>query len=485
MDRQIRIMGVVLASLFALLFLQLNNVQVLQAKKLSNDPANPRVASRLFDRPRGDIVTADGVLLVHSVHLKEGYQREYPHGPLFADITGYFSLVYGTWGVESSYNGFLTTHQQPIRNLDDLITAGSGADDVTLTINSVLQQTAANDLGVHTGAVVALNPKTGAIYAMYSSPSYDPNALSSLNTASEVHAWNALEPRSPSSPLLDRAFRQTYAPGSTFKIITSSAVYDHDPQLATQSFPYLSGLKLPDTDKVLSNYAGETCGGTLPTLLAVSCDSGFGQIGLDLGAANLVGEAEAFGFNQVPPLDLPGAVASRIPPASAFANNLPGLAYSAIGQENVSATPLEMALATSAIANNGVIMAPHVMAEVRDPQGRLVKAYHPHAWLRATSPATAQAVTTLMEGVVANGTASNIAIPGLLIAAKTGTAQTSQTAGSNNWLVAFAPADDPTFVVAAAVPAQAGLPLDTTGSEVAGPIVKSMIEQAMALGIVR
>ncbi len=486
MNRQIRKMGIVLALLFSLLFLQLNNIQVLQAHKLANAPANPRVASRLYDQPRGDVSTADGVVIARSVPTHDIYHflRQYPNGPLYADITGYFSLIYGTWGVESSYDSYLTSHIQPVRNLSDVITAGSGPDDITLTIDSVLQGEARSALGGETGAVVALDPRTGAILAMYANPTYDPNALASHNREAVMSAWKS-NIANPSNPMLDRAYRRSYAPGSTFKIIDSSAVYDHDPSLATKSYPYLTALTLPDTNKKLSNYAGELCGGTLPTLLAVSCDSGFGQIGLDLGASNLVTEAESFGFNKVPPLDLPGAAASTIPAASAFARNLPGLAYSAIGQEDVQATCLGMALATAGIADHGVIMAPHVMSQIRNPQGRLVKSYAPHPWLTATSAATASAVTALMVGVVQHGTASNVAIPGIQVAAKTGTAQTSTSSGSNNWLEAFAPASNPSLVVVVVVPAQTGLPLDTTGSEIAGPIVASMFRAAIQEGRVK
>ena len=486
MERQIRRMGIVLAGLFAILFLQINNIQVLQASKLSNSTSNPRVALRLYNQTRGAIQTSDGTVIADSVasHDRYNFLRQYPQGPLYAEITGYFSLVYGTWGVENTYNKYLISHQNPVKNLSDLVTSNNGPDDLTLTVNSAMQQAAATALKGNVGAVVALNPKTGAILALYGNPTYDPNALASHNVNDVLKAWKA-NLANPSNPMLDRAYRRSYAPGSTFKVITSSAVYDHDPQLATKVYPQLSQLTLPNTNKTLSNFAHEVCGGTLPTLMAVSCDSGFGQIGLDLGAANLVSEAEAFGFNKTPPFDLPGAAISSIPSAASFAQNLPGVAYSAIGQEDVQATALGMALVTSAIADGGTIMTPHVMSEIRDTQGNLIEAYNPHPWLTATSSATASAVSSLMVGVVQGGTASNIAIPGITLGAKTGTAQTQVGAGSNNWLEAFGPAENPSIVVVATVPAQSGLPIDTTGSQIAGPIVKAMLEAAIQQGLLK
>ncbi len=486
MDRQIRIMGVALAVLFLVLFVQLNNLQVLQAKKLSTAPQNPRVATRMYDQSRGTVQIANGTVIAESVpsHDRYKYQRVYPLGDLYADITGYFSIVYGTWGVENSYNQYLISHDQKITSLSQLITSTSGPDDVTLTVNGALQAQAQASLGSEIGAVVALDPRNGDILALYSSPSYDPNLLATNNVTAEVSQWKK-NLANPTKPMLDRAIQRSYFPGSTFKEITASAVYDHDPQLATKSFPDYSQIPLPDSNKYLSNYDKEVCGGTLPVLMQVSCDTGFGLIGLALGASNLASEAQAFGFNQVPPIDIPGAAASSFPPASSFARNIPGIAYSAIGQENVQATALGMALATSAIADGGTIMTPHVMSEITGPQGNLVKEYKPSTWLTATSPATAAQVTSLMVGVVNGGTASNIAIPGLEIAAKTGTAQTGVPGRLNNWMEAFAPAQNPSIVIVAVVPAQAGLPVHSTGSQQAGPIVKAMFETAISQGLLR
>ncbi len=490
MGRRIRILGLFLALLFGLLFVQLNRIQVVEASKLANAPGNSRNVTNQFSTPRGAILTADGAVVADTIPSNDvyHYQRNYPNGKLYADISGYDSIIYGLDGVEAYYNKYLQSHSLPITSFSSLINPKVGADNVVLTISSKLQQTAQSAFGSLRGAAVAIDPSTGAILAMYSNPSYDPNLLASPSGTTETNAWQSYL-KDPAQPMLARAYRRSYPPGSTFKVITSSAVFDHDPALAVKNYPYETQIPLPDTTNVLANYAHESCGGTIPSLLAVSCDTGFASIGLDLGASNLAREATAFGFGQVPPIDLYGAAASQFPSAASFATRLPTLAYAAIGQYNVQATPLQMALVAAGIANKGVIMAPHVMKEITDSQARVVSTYADHTWLVATSPSTAASVTTLMEGVVTHGTAAGIALPGIAIAAKTGTAQVNLSAanqaspnGNDNWMIAFAPAQNPTIAVAVVVPAQPGINSGSTGAQYAGPIVKAILSAALGVG---
>jgi peptidoglycan glycosyltransferase len=474
---------------FSLLFLQLNNLQVLQAQKLSNANGNNNQITKEFSLPRGAILTADGKVIADTVSAKNvyHYQREYPYGSLYGDVTGFDSIIYGRSGLEASYNSYLQGSLAPPNSISSLFSTKYQTDSVVTTINSTLQETAAKALGSLYGAVVAIDPKTGSILALYSAPSFDPNPLSSPSGSVETAAWK-LYNLGTYPPLLDLATSRSFPPGSTFKIVTSSAVYDHDPAIATQSFPVESVTKLPQTTLTLHNYAYEACGGTLPVLLQVSCDTGFANIGLELGASNLAQEAAAFGFNAVPPLDVPGAAASYFPPASFFSQNLPQLAYSAIGQGNDSATPLQMALVASAIANHGVIETPHLMSEIVNYQNQVIRRYQPHPWKIATSAQTAAKVTSLMEGVVNGGTAQGIALPGVKIAAKTGTAQTNLSSGStatgrdDNWMVAFAPAQNPQIAVAVVVPQQPGLSPNPTGAQYAGPVVKAMLAAALGVG---
>ncbi len=486
MDRQIRRLGVVLLLAFGLLFLQLNNIQVLQASKLANAPGNTRKLFAQFARDRGVVQTSDGVVVAQSVPSNDNYKylRRYPEGPLFAHITGFTSIIYGSDGVERSYNSDLIGHTIPLRHISDLLTNPNETETVTLTASNRLQQVAQFALGKYAGAVVALNPSTGAILAMYSNPTFDPNPLASHDAAVVNAAWNANQ-RNPLNPMLPRAYRRAYAPGSTFKVITSSAVLDRDPALASVTYPQQSSIPLPNTTHTLSNFGGESCGGMLPQLLTVSCDTGFAQIGLQLGPDNLSGEAQSFGFDQKPPLDLPSAAISSFPSSAAFAEDKPALAFSAIGQQDVTATALQMALVAGAIANHGVVMGPHVMADIHDSQGNLVRSWSPKAWVTATSPQTAGNVTSMMVSVVQDprGTATSMQLPGIQVAAKTGTAQTAGAASNtNNWMIAFAPAQAPRVAVAAVVPAQPGLGADPQGATIAGPVAKAVLQAALGTG---
>jgi penicillin-binding protein A len=480
MNKQIRQLGFVILALFVLLFVQLNNIQVLQAAKLNNDPRNNRTAVRDFSSPRGDIQTADGTIIAQSKASGDQYNylREYPQGPLYANVTGFFSFTYGNEGIERQYNKYLAGQTTSLKSLNDLLSNRVNTDDVTLTINSKVQQVAQDALGNNNGAVVALNPKTGEILAMVNYPTYDPNVMSSHDFSAVTSARSALL-ADPNQPMLPRVYRQSYPPGSTFKIITSSAAYDRDPKLTTKTYPTLRTLALPLTDKTLDNFGLEACGGRLPQLLIVSCNTGFGQMGLDLGAQNLSGEANAFGFNQSVPFDEPATAQSRFPSAAYFKGRTPFLAYSAIGQADVSATPLQMALSSAAIANNGVIMQPHLLKQVTDSHGDVVKNYKPQPWVTATSPDTASQMTKNMISVVNQGTGTAAEIKGVQVAGKTGTAQTHDNY-IDAWFTSFAPANDPQVVVAVIVENQLGVS-ESTGGRIAAPIAQKVMKAALGI----
>jgi peptidoglycan glycosyltransferase len=307
MRRRITLVAVIFLLFFAVLFLQLNDLQVLKASKLANAPGNYASVVKAFSTPRGSILTANGQIMAETVPSSSQYkwQRVYPNGSLYSDVTGYYSLIYGTSGLEYEYNRYLEGRLATPTSFSDLFADSYVTNSVVTTIESNLQETAYKALGSLKGAVVALDPSTGAVLAMASNPTWNPAPLASPSGTVEEQAWKSLL-ANPNQPLLNRAIARAYPPGSTFKIITTSAIFDHDPSLATVSFPPVSSIALPETTHHLHNYAYEVCGGELPALLAVSCDTGFAQLGLRLGAANLVAEANAFGFNQVPPIDLPG-----------------------------------------------------------------------------------------------------------------------------------------------------------------------------------
>ncbi|HWE57048.1 MAG TPA: penicillin-binding protein 2 [Acidimicrobiales bacterium] len=483
MNRQIRLLGAGLMALFIGLFVQLNYLQIVHANALNTNPLNGEAVVKEYTAQRGNIISADGVTLASSTPTKDQfkYLRSYPTGSLFAQITGYFSFTYGSDGAERTYDKILTGKKSPFRlptsiqGIKSLLTNNNVSQSITLTVLDRLQKVAQSELTGRLGSVVALNPKTGAILAMYSNPTFDPNQLASHNLTQVAADYKAISHQT-GGPLDPPAYRQTWFPGSSFKIITSAAVYDHNSALANQVQPTLSALPLPQTTTQLHNFAGEVCGGNLLELFTVSCDTGFGQLGLTLGAQNLYDEANSFGFDQVPPLDLPFGAKSNFPSVASFKDNLPTLAYSAIGQEDVQASPLEMALVAGGIANGGDIMAPHILDHVTNSQNQTVETYSPSKWISATSATTAASVTQLMEAVVnsPNGTGTAAAIPGITVAGKTGTAQTG-TNLTDDWFVAFAPAQNPTIALAVVLPNQ-GASNDYTGGAVAAPIAKAMIE---------
>lgn len=517
MDKRIKVMLLVLVACFAMLFVQLNNLQIRQAPALDASqyqPLPPGTPNNPMALPRGDIVSADGKVLASespNANTNDTYGpfRKYPYGPLFAAVTGYYDVVdSNVTGLEYEYNQYLVRHQTTAHNLHGILTEQAGTDTVATTILYSLQVAAAQALAPYSqGAVVAIDPRNGNVLAMYGKPTFNPNELASHNRKTVSSYFKSLNPNSGSSALVNPATARTYQPGSTFKIVTTSAVFDHHPSIETQTFPQLTALKVPGTNLKLHNYGGERCGGGLAVALAVSCDTAYAKIGLELGASALSKEAAAFGFNRTPPIDLPANEVAMpcFPPldSAPYTNptcypksaiqsdptipigpsNQPFIAYSAIGQGNVAESALQDALITAAIANGGVIMAPHLMSAIVNNQGQIVTTYKPHQYLRATSQDTADAVRQLMVGVASSGTAAGLFPPSIHAAAKTGTAEQGTANCSSTWLVATAPAgpnDIPKIAVAAVVPVQSGLGCSETGAAIAGPIVAKVIDTYLA-----
>jgi peptidoglycan glycosyltransferase len=422
-NKQIRRLGVGLMFLFVLLFAQLNWLQVIDAKNLSDDPRNTRNAVRDFSQPRGEIVSADGKVLARSDPTDDSFKRLRVYPPetaeLFSHVVGYFSFTYGSEGVERTYNDELAgrTDEVSLDRLADLLLDRKHTSNVTLTIPVPVQQAAAQALGDRKGAVVALDPRDGRILAMVDFPRFDPNGLS-LHDQKQVQGNRGLLLLNPDRPLLPRAYRERFFPGSTFKVVTAATA--------------------------IANGKGDTT------------------------------------FPQLTQLDLPAVATSAFPEPSTFEHNKPALAYSAIGQFDVAATPLQMALVAAGIANGGSIMTPHVMQEVRNDNGDVLEKYAPKEWRRAVDAAVAGQVRDMMIDVVNRGTARSAAIPGIQVAAKTGTAQLGTTPPSSHaWMIGFAPAEAPRVAVAVLVQGQPGVS-EVTGGRVAGPIVRQVLQAALA-----
>ena len=499
MEKRIRWVGIFMVLCFLALFIQLNNIQVVKAHSLATNPENPAVIQAERTNPRGEILAADGTVLAQSVLAPASdfykYQRVYPAATagLFANVVGWDSPRVGELGVEASYNQYLTAHNRAPKTLRDLLTKSTVTDNVTLTLGTKLQQEVSTEISqlptmapssvpvANTQAsAVVLDPKTGAILAMYSTPTYDPNPLVSQDGKAVEAAYQA-DIHAPGNPVLGKAYEDTNAPGSTFKVVTSSAVYDHNPSVANIDYPVVGCLPvgtIPNTNQTLCNYGQGTehCGGTIQQSLPQSCNTAFAQMGLAVGAESLNSEAVAFGFNQVPPIDLPGAVKSNFPPVSELTP--PFLAYSAFGQENVTASALQMAMVAGAIANDGVIMTPHVMSQIRDSQGNLVRTYTPKPWLKATSSSTASQVQSLMQGVVSDplGTAYGVFPANEAVAAKTGTAQVGSNAQyTSDWMIAYS-TKNPNVAVAVVAPYQQS---SATGAAVVGPVTCAILQVAL------
>ncbi|HTZ10258.1 MAG TPA: penicillin-binding transpeptidase domain-containing protein [Acidimicrobiales bacterium] len=495
MSRRITWLGAAMVLCFVVLFLQLNNIEVVKAKQYATSSSNPANAVQTYDQPRGIIQSADGVVLAQSVRTQKGsyfkYERQYPLGPLFAQITGFLSFDKGSTGVEEVYGADLTAHNRPVKTIGDLLTTPVVTDNVTLTVSTTLQRDAQQALGGRNGAIVMLDPSTGAVLAMYANPTYDPNPLAANSTAEEDSAWTADNtdvPGTDFTPLTSLAYQDHFPPGSTFKVVTTAAAYTYAPKLVTTPIPVFScipggyfegqGVGAP-----LCNDGDVPCGGTIAEMLPPSCDPGYAILGTRIGATGMQAEAQSFGFNQQPPIDLtpsPYEVSDFLQ-ASCWGGHQVFLAYSSIGQDCTIASPLQMAMVAEGIANGGVVMTPHVMYEIHDSQNNLVERYQPKPWHVATSQATAAAITGLMENVVKVGTAAGDGFPASeQVAAKTGTAQVGLLNSlTTDWMIAFAPASAPKVAIAVAMPNQ---PRDETGALVAGPIVKKMLADALAAG---
>jgi peptidoglycan glycosyltransferase len=484
-NRQLRQLGLGLIACYLALFAMVNYVQVVRADDLNNKPENTRAIVRDFSQPRGQIITADGVVLATSVPSDDQFelQRQYPEGDLFGHVTGYFSFNFGATGIEKTYNDELSgqTTEQELRTLSDLFVDRQRTGDVTLTIRKDVQEVARQALGEQRGSVVALDPRNGDILAFWSFPTFDPNELSSHDFAHAGDVKTFLE-AAPNNPLRARMYQERFFPGSTFKVITgSTGVESGQVTPEAPSYPVRTELDLPQTTRTLKNFGGEACGGTLFEILRVSCNTAFGQMALDLGPDRMIAGAQAFGFNERPPIDMPAAVTSSFP--TDFEQNLPALAQSGIGQNSVQATPLQMALVAAGVANNGVVMTPHLMREIRDDQGDVIDTFEPSPWRQAVSAGTAATMQEGMRGVVTGGTATRLAIPGFDVGGKTGTAQIDPedpNRGVLAWIIGFAgpPGGQAQVAVAVLVEDQQGFS-EATGGRVAAPIAQAVMSKIL------
>lgn len=490
MNSRVRRLALALMVCYLALFVQLNVLQVGKQEQLNADIRNTRQAVRDFNRPRGDIVTADGVVVATSEPTtgddRFAYQRLYPTGDLFAHVTGYFTFAYGATQLERTMNDVLAgrTPEQRLKGLSSIFTGDDTSGSVQLTLHSGLQQLAKDALGAREGSVVVLDPRTGRVLAMWSFPSYDPNlvAVHDADLAGDVLEFlNAV----PGKPLLANTYQERYMPGSTFKLVTTAIGLETGLIDLTSSWPDETEWLPPQTTDPIQNYGGTSCGGDLAEVFRRSCNIPFAKMAVELGPQAMVAGAKAFGIGEPVPIDLPRPASSFFGEVSDFVDDLPLLAIGGFGQGNTSMVPLQMAMVAAAIANGGVMMQPYVVEATYDHGGRLLERTDPTVWKRPMSAATARTLTGLMVQVVNQGTARCCMTleNGIQAAAKTGTAQlnaTGEPERSHAWITAFAPAEAPRFAVAVMLKGTDAEISAGTGGTLAGPIAKQLLDYALA-----
>jgi penicillin-binding protein A len=483
MNRPIRTLAIGCLVLLVALLVNVTYIQGWKADNLNAEAQNSRARVADCSRKRGPILV-NGASIARSVpsHDALKYVRTYPGGKSYAPITGRFSCAGLTTGIEQSQNGVLSGSDQSLfvsRVIDTFSNKTPQGGSVLLTINPKAQKAAYDGLdaisGDVQGAVVALNPKSGAVLAMASTPSYDPDLLASHKFKQVQRTYETLL-KDKNQPLLNRTTDLRLPPGSTFKLVVAAAALQHGYTPDTQ----VRGgavLDIPQTTHDMTNENGGNCGGdkiSFTQALAVSCNVSFADIGMKLRAENqsmVLEQAKRFGFGETYLDELP--MARSIYP---IAMDVPQTAQASIGQFDVATTPLQMAMVASAIANRGTLMKPYLVAEARSPDLKLLSKAPIETLHQPMSQESADQLTQMMVSVVQDGTGRPVQIPGVSVAAKTGTANSAPDRPPYAWIVAFAPADDPQVAVAVLVQQSGTNRGEIAGGTLAGPVAVNVIK---------
>ena len=474
MNRAISRIFIVGVILFVALIVNLTWIMAGRAQWFADRPENKRGIAKEMKIRRGEILAYDGSTIAGSVRRSGYYYRDYPQGTLAPQLIGYDSVRYGRNGIEEQLNDDLTGQSTDLGVqswIDRLLGRKPKGASVRLTLVPPVQKEAQKALRGQKGAIVVLDPKTGALIASASAPTYDPARLED--------DWARLS-KDAGAPLLNRPTQGLYIPGSAFKVVTASSALDY-------------GKVTPDTEFVdtgtyvvfggkVTNYGGEVFGANdFTTALTYSINTTFGKVGNLLGRKRLVASMQRFGFYQTPPLPLPrGTVMpsgrygkNGLLSPDAFMDPL-AVAWAAVGQEQILSTPLQMALVAAGVANGGRVMKPYYAQEVVSAAGAVVRKAQPQQWLVAMKPATASTLNIMMQRVVNAGTGTAAALEGIQVAGKTGTAERGD--GTNlAWFIAFAPAEDPQVAIAVVIE-----DTQSTGGEAAAPLAAAVIKMALA-----
>ncbi|WP_240139692.1 peptidoglycan D,D-transpeptidase FtsI family protein [Streptomyces sp. MUM 178J] len=483
MNKPLRRIAIFCGLLVLALLVRTNWLQYVAADSLNTHDRNRRVQIERYAHERGNIIV-DGKPITGSVETDDTdftYKRTYVNGPMWAPVTGYASQAFDANQIEKLEDGILSGNSDQLffdRTMAMFTGDEKRGGNVVTTLSGAAQKAAYEGLGDKKGAVAAIDPQTGKILALASTPSYDPSSFAGYGNE-DAKAWQALE-EDPDKPKLNRALREIYPPGSTFKVVTAAAAIEEglvdDINAPTDTpDPYI----LPNTRTEMVNHARGCENATLNRAMEVSCNSVFAKLGDEVTRDKMVEYAEKFGFNN-PKVDTPVRAA-----ASVYDKKMdrPGNAQSAIGQFNTATTPLQMAMVTAAIANDGKLMQPYMIDKLEAPNLDVIKKNEPQEMSRPISAKTAQLVQEMMENVVTKGTGGNAAIDGVTVGGKTGTAQ--HGVGNKKrpyaWFISYAKTDSGSPVAVAVVveDSQGTARDDISGGGLAAPIAKAVMQAVL------
>ncbi|MEV6650155.1 penicillin-binding transpeptidase domain-containing protein [Streptomyces sp. NPDC051219] len=479
MNKPLRRIAIFCGLLVLALLIRTNWLQYVEAEELSTHAKNRRVQIEQYAQERGNIIV-EGKAITGSVVTNGSdfkYKRTYKDGPMWAPVTGYASQAFGSNQIEALEDGILTGNDDRLffdRTVGMFTGEKKQGGNVVTTLNAAAQEAAFKGLGDKKGAVAAIDPQTGAILALASTPSYDPSSFAG-NSKTDEKNWVSLKD-GKDKRLVNRALRETYPPGSTFKVLTAAAALEHgkvtDINAPTDTpDPYI----LPTTQTEMVNHANGCENASLMQAMKVSCNSVFAKLGDDVTRDKMVETAEKFGFNN-PEIDTP---------VRAFASvydtkmDRPGNALSSIGQFNTAATPLQMAMVTAAIANDGKLMKPYMVDQLTAPNLDVLERHEPQEMSRPLSAENAQKIQAMMQTVVESGTGTKAKIDGVTVGGKTGTAQHGENNSKNPyaWFISYAKTGDGSPVaVAVVVEDGAAVRDDISGGGLAAPIAKAVMK---------
>jgi peptidoglycan glycosyltransferase len=480
-NRQVRRVGLMLTVMFIALFAMASSIQVIRTSEFYQDGRNVRASYETYKTQRGVIIVG-GEAIVTSSAVNDDYRflREY-ESVIYSPITGYFSIFSGSTGIERAMNTYLSgqSSAQFFEQINALLdgTPVTGAA-VELTIDPAAQRAAWDALGNRKGAVVAIEPATGRILALVSKPTFDANLLASHSFGDVTDAYQNYA-ENEDDPLVNRAIAgDLYHPGSVFKLVVAAAALESGKYTVTSEFENLSEYQLPGTSTLVKNSSGSTCGQdevvTLETALIRSCNIPFAMLAVELGQDRIRAQAELMGFGDE--VQIPLAVEPSIYPEGM---DLAQTGLSGFGQFDVRVSPMQIAMVTSAIANQGVIMKPQLVSSVVASNLNVLSQPQPVVFSSPISRQTAGFITRMMVDSVEIGVAGRAGISQVAVAGKTGTAENGPADPYTLWFTGFAPAEAPQVVVTVVVEDGGGIGQNGTGNQIAAPIAKAVMEAVL------